>query len=241
MKNFLFIVILIISQSFSSIIKLPYNLNENYITIEIIIGTPGVTIRSPFNTILPFTWFIPSFYSPKSSSTSTYKVTNNGIVLDEVIYQMQKYEDIITFNEEIKIQNFNFFIVSPKSYHNSEQGYGFSFKFANENHSIIHSLYNNKLIEKKVFSIVTYNNKVDEGTILFGGVPDGISNLYSNKGKCHINEKEITWSCNITEIAIGKETYSLNLYTYFHSASLITINSKSSSDFIKLYIKFEVQ
>ena len=67
---------------------------------------------------------------------------------------------------------------------------------------------------------------MDEGTILFGGVPDGISNLYSNKGKCHINEKEITWSCNITEIAIGKETYSLNLYAYFHSASLITINSK---------------
>ena len=226
MKSFLFNVILIITQSQFSLIKIPYNLNENYISIEITIGTPGAKISSPFNTILPFTWFIPSFYSPKKSSTSTPIETNNEIVLDAIKYKMQQYEDVFTINKECKIQEFTFYIVSPNSYHNSDQGYGFVFKFENENLSIIHSLYRNQLIEKKVFSIVTYNNKVDEGTILLGGIPDDISNFYSNKGKCHINEKEFTWGCNITEIAIGNETYSLNLYTYFHSAALITINSK---------------
>lgn len=98
MKSSFFIIIITIIQANSSIIKTPFNLKENYITIELTVGTPGVLIRSPFNTVLPFTWFIPSYYSHNNSPTSISKETNKVIILDDVECPLQCYDDTFSLN-----------------------------------------------------------------------------------------------------------------------------------------------
>lgn len=137
--------------------------------------------------------------------------------LDESItltstYPSQNYNTTIKMNENISL-NVNCILFKSSSYYCRDSGIGLAYQFKDERESIIHNLYNNKEINKKIFAFMPKNKK-----LYLGGVPNNDHLHYQNHGLCSIENNLQTWGCNITMLQYNDKAFSFNRYAIFNSA-----------------------
>ena len=108
-------------------------------------------------------------------------------------------------------------------------GYGFSYKYIDEDFSIVHSLYNQKKISHKLFAFIPATNQED-GYFIIGGITDDKN--YKYKGSLNVNSKYNIWGNTLKRISIGDEKYDIDVYAQIHSSHYDIVTSKRFFIFI---------
>lgn len=127
-------------------------------------------------------------------------------------YKAWNYTTDIMINTTI-IPNTKIVLFQSGSYYCHDTGLSLTYKFENEQQSIMHILYNSHLIDKKLFALKPYAT-----TLYLGGLPNDEPLNYSNYGYCKIDKKYSTWGCNLTSVVYNQNTYSFNNYSIFDIA-----------------------
>lgn len=131
-------------------------------------------------------------------------------------------------NENIVIDDFHMYINNIQDWAVCNSGYGFGFKFENENFSIIHKLYETKYINKKQFSFIQTSTPTS-GKIILGEVSQMEINNIEFIGKCNVIQDNIYWSCGIKYIQFETEICGNNntiIEVAFHSVTKYSIHSE---------------
>ena len=103
------------------------------------------------------------------------------------------------------------------------EGIGLGYKFTDKSYSFIDKLYDNKQINKLMYTFELKDKKFQ--FIHFGGVPKNAHIQSTYQGHCNVNENYSSWGCNLTSIKFNGVTYPFNVYTIFHTAFTHTILS----------------
>ena len=140
-------------------------------------------------------------------------------------------------------------IVDNRSYYSIEKnirqltiGFGLDVKPNEEDSSLIHALYNNRLIESKKFSLEnkkTMNGKSVTNNIRFRPVRKSLLFSYKYNFTAHINTFYNKWGIMFNSISIGNETqYTVNInsFTPLNSAINTTFRSYDIYQAIKYFV-----
>lgn len=162
-----------------------------------------------------FTWFRDVRH--ECFDNKEIKITINKIELVAI-----ECIDSLTLTDDNKVLSEYYYYIIPKQsspiYKLKRNSLAFSYKFNDEKFSVIHQLYNEKKISKKIFAIGEYDKFNDYGEIYFGGIPDEIIVNKTFKGKCNVDDSYSTWSCSLKKIEINHHTYhATNHYMYFQT------------------------
>ena len=96
----------------------------------------------------------------------------------------------------------------------ADKGIGLKYKFNDESFSIVHMLYKNKLIDRKVFAFEPYANF---GYFHFGGVPNN-THLHSKyKGYLNIEEDANNWEGSLKGIIYNNISYNFSSSFIIHT------------------------
>ena len=93
----------------------------------------------------------------------------------------------------------------------------------------MHSLYNQKKIDHKLFAFIPATNQED-GYFIIGGITDDKN--YKYKGSLNVNSKYNTWGNTLKRISIGDEKYDIDVYAQIHSSHYDIVTSKRFFIFI---------
>lgn len=213
---FLFFVLISIIKT-SKIIELNYRKKSYISKVKLEFNDLNISYSGWVNTYIPFSIF------------------REGILDRGTPKEMRKLElkqEYICnqFQTEIKINDciapdFNYFYSDDINYI-PEQGYSFAHKFEDESFSLIHLLYKNNQIGRRVFAYQTDNQKM-----FFGGVPENINQTY--KGTVFIKDSSPLWETKLNTLHINNQVFELNnTRVVFHSAFFNLISSNEFFDFI---------
>lgn len=96
----------------------------------------------------------------------------------------------------------------------ADKGIGLKFKFEDERYSIVHMLYHNKLIDRKVFAFESYANK---GYLHLGGIPNNSHLLCKYKGYINIEKNADNWKGSFNGIMYNNTKYNISSEFIIHS------------------------
>lgn len=155
----------------------------------------------------------------------------NDIVNKLTLYYDDNY-NVIHYLTDIKInqtvlRNFSIY-VSKTSLWTRDTGIALGYHFNDTSFSIVHSLYNNKKIDKLQF---TFEKIGKHDSLYLGGLPENKNINFTYKGVIKINEKLPTWGFNLKMIKYNGSEYIMNLPTVIHSAMENMIVSDDVFDF----------
>ena len=201
--------------------------------LEIGFGKEPFIIFMTIDLQMQTSWVSPQFYSLNRSTTvkkislvgEKIKVENNYepvFILEDIIkIARDSFTGWTSFNkpEKYEITGYTFYYL-PNITYTSKQYISFSYKPLNdnENYSLLHLLYNNKIIEKKQFSFVQEKNSYF--TIFLGGIILKEEEKYSVKCKIIHN----SWGCNYSYLYISNNKSKIYKsdqikYIYFQATS----------------------
>lgn len=158
-----------------------------------------------------YTWIsIPSskaYNISKENTVNQVELQRNGQKLNALTYSASLYFD----SNEPAIDNYYFYIFNLQEKKNKGKifgpgGIGLAHKFRDEKFSIVHSLYNLKKIERKIFSIADFDKHITIGMIYFGKLPTNAENK-KYQGKCSVTKNSINWGCKLKRVEIGEFSY----------------------------------
>ena len=188
----------------------------------------NVSIQSPISTALPYTCFINSDYHVKKidreRAINEAKLDFENRTRDGLHFRDDIYKDDVKI-----IDNFDFFTVDLSSYHIYTLGYGFGYRYIDEHFSFVHSLYNQKKIDHKLFAFIPAKENED-GYFIIGGITDDLN--YKYKGSLNVNKRYNTWGNTLKRISIGNVKYDINVYAQIHSSHYDIVTSKRFFNFI---------
>ena len=189
-------------------------------------------------------------YNNESSKES--KLLENNI---EIQYENKKlYCDLISDNfylnnnnnNEQILKNFNFLSISKIDYsYDKFEGYfglGYTINSDEKKYSLIHQLYENNIISKKLYSINFISNT--EGEISFN-IPSEIINSKDHLGSCGLtvpiikNNFYSTWQCNINGLLFGIKKNSDKILYYNEKNIIFSYKDKKTLFPINLLIQLE--
>ena len=133
--------------------------------------------------------------------TKEYKDTLHVISEKDItIHQKEQKASLIQFDlhffqSSLSIKPINFYMFH-ETLTDSYDALSLSFDFNDENESLVHLMYNKKIIKKKSFALL-HENK-NKCTLYFGVFP--MFNYYQYKGQCLIQNNE--WSCQLHQIVL---------------------------------------
>lgn len=127
-------------------------------------------------------------------------------------YPSQNYNTTIKLDDSTLL-NVNCILFKSSSYYCRDSGIGLGYQFKDEKESIVHILFNNKDISKKMFAFMPTNKM-----FYLGGVPNNDHLNYKNHGFCSIEPNLQTWGCNITMLQYNNKVFYFNRYVIFISA-----------------------
>ena len=166
---------------------------SRYFYFSLSTTNPNCTLKEPLNTMVPFTRLYKINYKP----TQTLKqLGKTSVSIEDTLYDdVSIMQDTIIFNRQAISLEFTFYffhaILSPWY-----EGFGFASKFEDDSLSIVHLLYNNKIISQKSFILSPHEGQT--GKIHFGEAPSYLINDQAknkNIGICNINTSFIPWNC----------------------------------------------
>lgn len=160
------------------------------------------TLKISYKSMYPsFDFFLiyPERYYPSNAFANTYLTKTSFVrykieeILPVEIKEKLKTVNYLEFKssfelyDQTKIIDFSY-IIYPSRGRQSKEGIGLAFKFEDEKFSFVHHLYNQKIIDQKVFGF-TYNKEVDNGTLFFGSNSEVNYTQFKYKGEIKVNEK----------------------------------------------------
>ena len=182
---------------------------------DITIYTPKVNIDMNLNTYLQY------------SKIDDFELEVNFEKKDSSIKGYQS-EYITSFtlnnstNNEIKGYHF---LIDTEDLFIPSVGLSLAYHYDDEAFSIVHSMYNSKLIDYKAFTFDFNNSEIH-----FGFVDNDIGFPYS--GYCDIEKGYNTWGCNVTLFQYDTIELKINSYYVFHSGYFNIISSDEFFDFM---------
>ena len=147
----------------TKIISIPYTLAFNRPSIQSSFNSNNDNINIFLNTFLPFTIVQESYYE---------KMTREWKVHHEVSLNLHEVVRVSHFKTNIEtsaffISGMSIYVAKNNVWY-PDRGLGLGYKFDDEEFSLVHYLYNNKMIGNKVFAFEYLNE--DNGTFYLGGV-----------------------------------------------------------------------
>ena len=203
------------------------------------------TLKISYKSMYPsFDFFLiyPERYYPSNAFANTYLTKTSFVRYNiEEILPVEIKEKLKTVNylefkssfelyDKTKIIDFSY-IIYPSRGRQSKEGIGLAFKFEDEKFSFVHHLYNQKIIDQKVFGF-TYNKEVDNGTLFFGSNSEVNYTQFKYKGEIKVNEKYTSWGSNITGIVYNNTVYPFNSYAILNTDFFGVIFSHDFFDFM---------
>ena len=125
------------------------------------------------------------------------------------------------------------YINKSSTYFFHDFGLGLAYKFDDEQFSLIHTLYNNNLIEKKQYAF--FINQVND-SFHIGGIPNNEHLYYPYKGRCSIDKTQREWGCNLTFLSYKDNFENTNITGIFYTG----LNRMFYSDFLFSFFEKKV-
>ena len=141
------------------------------------------------------------------NETNTFILEGQQCLFDTYLFN-------ISLTDTINLDNFIVFH-RVNSAMEGFDSFPLGYTIRNESFSVIHTLYNNHLIDHKKFCI--FFNTTESSQIFFGGLPDNIKENYQYNKSCEVVEGYPSWGCQMKKIIIGDYTYENNHYQYFQA------------------------
>lgn len=193
---------------------------------------PAITLdfnRENTNIVALINTFHPFSLIRRKAFTST---VDDGFLGSKTFYfdsemPVTEYRTDVTF-EDYLLPGYHVYLYNMFSWY-PDQGIGLGYKFEDDRYSLVHLLYNNKLIEHKMYALF-FNDDKKEGTISFGGIPNNEHLQYTFHGYCNAVEEYTSWGCNMTSIAFDNKSQRFSYYAAL-SNGLYGIYSKKLFDF----------
>ena len=187
----------------------------------------------------PFTLIVNDDFSNHEHKDAELIQSNTSITIHNYPFNADVYKRSITYQNKTLFDNFYYYVINITNTFIIDKdnpifsGFGFAYKFPNENFSFIHQLYNNNHISKKQFTFMRHS-KNEDGVIYFGELPPEIKHTYNYRNnikiKCDNNYDK--WGNTLTSIKINNKEYAFNQYAQFHLSEYSMIKSKKFMDII---------
>ena len=193
---------------------------------------PAITLdfnRENSNVVAFINTFHPFSLIRRKAFTSTI---DDGFLGSKTFYfdsemPVTEYRTDVTFEGHL-LPGYHVYLYNMFSWY-PDQGIGLGYKFDDDRYSLVHLLYNNKLIEHKMYALF-FNDDQKEGTISFGGIPNNEHLQYTFHGYCNAVDEYTSWGCNMTSIAFDNKSQRFSYYAAL-SNGLYGIYSKKLFDF----------
>lgn len=207
--------------------KFDYNLGRPVLSLNY--NGDDSNIKSFINTFHPFTLIERRYFK----SLIDNLILNKKILNLDYEKEVVEYETEVTF-ESIVIKGYHIYIFFSHSWY-PDQGIGLAYKFDNENFSLVHLLYKNKAIDKKMFAIY-FDNINHKGVVSFGGIPSNAHLKYKMKSYCNVNDEYTSWGCNLTSITFNNTSQPVNYYAALNNGFYGIMYSDKIFDFFTNHI-----
>lgn len=193
------------------IIYLNYTLFVNEYGVVVKLGNPVDYKTYYFEMEKNYTWASFTYYS-RNRTTTAKSIKTIPLYIGPYHKIFELLQDELSFpniEQSFIIPNFTFYYL--KTYVPIFDSISLSRTFYDINTSLVHSLYDHRLIDKLKFGYHSFN--FTDGLIYFGGIPaDVINGKYSIK--YNVDKTMSTWSPHIDKIMIGDREY-VNKYPAF--------------------------
>ena len=210
MNNYLVILCFLLIQKIKSekIISIKYDKNDERPSSSLFFPKDNIKLKSIYlNTFVPKTVIsIDKF----GKDRSFLKEDSFSLKLSST-YTGWHYKTDIMLNTTL-IPDTEMILFQAESNYCHDTGLSLAYKFENEQQSIIHILYNNHLIDQKVFSF-----DINENTLYLGGIPNKDNLTSLNHRYCKIDTQYSSWGCNLTSVEYNKTIFKFNNYSIFNS------------------------
>lgn len=209
------IILLITIRQGIGMITLEYSLYNLIPFIYLNFPNEKDPVYFPINTNLEYTWMNKNTLSSYEHCEIQGGAKKININDDE--YQVFPCQSEISYANKMILPSYNFFVLKNMAYtiEKREYGCGLSFKFQDEKFSFVHQLYNNHLIDQKVFAFQPIKNQ-KKGYLHFGGLPSP-TDEYKYHGGCNVKTNS-SWGCHLKNVKVGNKTYPFNINTVFQSS-----------------------
>lgn len=179
----------------------------------------------------PFTYMNQTRYHPTKASL---KLGEKIVKVDDKLYQGFQYlDDLILQNTNVKVPGFHFFVFSTKKIKVPKEGYSFGYNIQNKNHSIVHLLKSESLIDSLKYTF--YPQTTNKGRLYLGSLPGPLvkdRKAYS----CLMNPSLKSWNCNLKKsFTPGKEKieFLIGHHVEFQSSKMKSIFPCKFLDFLE--------
>ena len=108
------------------------------------------------------------------------------------------------------------FLISKDDLFFEDEGIALGYKFEDDSYSIVHQLFNNKVIDHKNFAFQV-NGRKEHGKLHLGGIANNTHLSFPYKGYCNVDDKYSSWGCTLTSITYNHTKYPIHSYAIFHS------------------------
>ena len=173
-----------------------------------------------FNTYLPYSFFY-------ESSFDSSEVNSTDVTLTD---QYKAFPYLISFPNTDTIPIDNLLIqISLNQLFIWDSGIAFGLHYTNESFSLIHQMYNKKMIDKLQFTFENIDNK---GNLYVGDAPE-INETFSYKGVEKVNESLPTWGFTMKRIKYKNESFIMEIPIIVHSVVSNIIQSEEVYELMK--------
>ena len=137
-------------------------------------------------------------------------VKDDNQVVTTTHIQSKLYKSIVTFRTstpKISMQNMLLYVYTvPYDKHKSSSAkavLGLGYKFNDMEYSLIHHLYELKLIRKKAFSFMPLNNKNRSSFGFFGEISKEVLTNYTYKYTLPVDDRDTTWGIRLNHVKLS--------------------------------------
>lgn len=254
---FFFSIIIFKKSLCSQIIACPYYTYYGQYYLTVFFGSKKINAFHSINLNLTTPWTFLFFYNYLDSKSSQEIADTFLSIIKNEKTPAKEVMDYLSINvlkdkddkivDEILSENsvtikYSFYSTKFKNLpENSNDGLGFSLDIPSK-FSIVHQIYDQKLIDRRAFGFDTCNITKFSGKslIYFGGIPQEITSKIKFKGHCFANKSETCWNCQMPKIHLKKQ--SSVIHYRFRSENKVFFNSHSENivftkDFHNFFVK----
>lgn len=153
-----------------------------------------------------------------------------NIQLDDE-YRSNSYLIDISLTNEITIPNISVYVTLDLGW-TRDKGIALGYHYKNETYSIVHQLYNNKIIEHLQFSFHNIRSYL-QGNFYIGGIPNNSHLSFPYKGIIKVREDLPTWGINLNGIKYKNKKYEMSVPCIVSSGMYGIISSDNFYDIMK--------
>lgn len=191
----------------------PLSLKKSLSTYDLFLqlGPNKVTQQFELDLSIDFLWLcmlrLDEADIERTNNTFPIKIINEE-TKGELLETSIKFQ-----NTNITLSSFPFYFVMNRGIPGFDS-FPLAFSFKNKSLSIIHTLYENNIIDSLSFG---FSYQENEQYLYIGALPEDLTNEYKDKKIIKVDKEYKTWGTVINNITMGKYTFNKKYYGYFQA------------------------